>query len=423
MSRRSSVMRAAALGAGMLLAPLSCKSMRVGANPDLPLWTHRPSGSMTLSYRQNLVASSRRLGEPYERGQPAIDPKGRRVFVGSSDRGLYALRAEDGSLLWRFETLGFVQCEPLYDEQEDVVYFGSNDGALYKVEASTGRLRWRFMTNAEVARRPVLADGKLFVVNANDTVVALDAGSGKLSWSQHRTPALGMEIAGYAGPLLWRDKVYAAFSDGTVSAFDASSGAERWQPVDLAGEAEQYLGELPKYFDVDTTPVANEIEAGPVIYVGSYAGGVYALDAETGSEIWSNPAVGGVSDLYLWQQPRHPQRSGKGLPLPARSLLLASTGTTGLWALDPEDGREIWRKSLPTSGVSRPIPWLGALLVSTSQLGLFLLHPLDGRLIDGIHTGDGINMVPAAYGHRAFVLTNQGSFLSLTLASPVDDTI
>lgn len=402
----------AGLGAG------ACESVRAGANPEVPLWVHRPSGSLSVVYKVSLLAPSRQMGEPYERGQPEIDAAHRRLFVGTSDRGLYCVRAEDGTVLWRFETVGFVNGAPLYDARENVLYFGSNDGALYRVDADTGRLHWRFATNAEIARRPVLSDGLLYAVNANDTVLALEPKSGKLIWSQHRTPALGMEVAGYSGALVWRGKVYVAFSDGTVTAFDAKTGFERWQPVDLSAEAEQHLGEIPTYLDVDTTPVADLLDQGPVVYVGSYAGGVYALDAETGTQVWANPAVAGVSDLVLWQQPAHAPRNKEGPPLPERRLLFASTGTSGLWALDPTTGAEVWRTALPKGGVSEPVPIQGALIVSTTQLGVFLLSPIDGSIIDGLHMTNGSSSTPAVYGRRAFVLSNEGSLLHLHVMPP-----
>jgi outer membrane protein assembly factor BamB len=195
-------------------AALGCSALGASTNPEVPVWVHRPSWSLSLVYEESIRAQSRAETEPYERGRPELDVQGRRVFVGSSDRGLYALRAEDGTVLWRFETLGVVQCEPLYDPDEDVVYFGSNDGALYKVRAKDGALIYRFETNAEVARRPVIQGSIVYAVNANDTILALDRKTGQRRWSQHRTPALGMEVAGYAGPLVWRGLVYAGFSDG-----------------------------------------------------------------------------------------------------------------------------------------------------------------------------------------------------------------
>jgi len=403
----------------LALAATGCETLGGGANPEAPLWLHHPGTALSVALRRKVTAEARKQGEAYERGRPEIDALHRRVFVGSSDYGLYALRAEDGETLWRFETLGAVQCEPLYDPTEDVVYFGSNDGALYKVRAQDGRLHWRFATNAEVARRPVLKDGILYVMNANDTLVALDPSTGKMRWHQHRTPAFGMEVAGYAGPAVSRDKVYAAFSDGVVLAYDLKDGSEQWSPVDLAAEVEQAQGgELPRYLDVDTTPIVARIASGDVVFVGSYSGGVFALDAEDGSRAWVNDKVSGVTELTLFKQPAHPPRGGNGPMVPERTILVASSGLTGLWGLDPNDGRTLWRRNLPEGGISTPVPIAGALLVTSTRYGIFLFSPLDGAVIDGIDTGGGVAMAPATYGRRAYVLTNEGTLLGLHIQAP-----
>jgi outer membrane protein assembly factor BamB len=403
---------------GLAVGSLGCDSVRGPTAPEVPLWVHHPGGALSIEVRRTITAEARQTGELYERGQPEIDVAHRRVFVGSSDHGLYALRADDASILWRFETLSAVQCEPLYDAGEDTLYFGSNDGALYKVVAEDGRLLWRFNTNAEVARRPVIRKGVVYVVNANDTLVAIDAATGKLKWHQHRAPAFGMEVAGYAGPALGRDKVYAAFSDGTVQAYSLEDGSEQWPTVDLAAEAEQSTGDVPRYLDVDTTPIVDRHASGMVVYVASYSGGVFALDAENGTRVWVNDKAIGVTNLVLWQEPEHPPKSGNGPEVPARKLLLGSSGLTGLWALDPNDGRTIWRRNLPEGGMTAPEPVAGALLVGTTRYGLFLFSPLDGGVIDGISTGNGFAMTPAAYGRRAFVMSNGGGFLGLTVQPP-----
>jgi outer membrane protein assembly factor BamB len=235
-----------------------------------------------------------------------------------------------------------------------------------------------------------------------------------------------MEVAGYAGPALGDELVYAAFSDGVVLAYDQKDGAEEWTPVDLAAEVEQASGgELPRYLDVDTTPIVTNIKSGPVTFVASYSGGVFALDARDGSRAWVNDKVTGATELILWEQPPHPRRGtpaeaqAQGAPLvPARRVLLASSGLTGLWGLDPEDGRALWHRNLPEGGLSAPAPIVGALLVTSTRYGIFLFSPLDGAVIDGIDTGGGFAMTPAAYGTRAFVMSNEGTLLGLHVEPP-----
>ncbi len=406
----------AAFGAAVVATFSGCQPIRTTALPELEGWANRPSYAMSLLYRKPLVALGRRNDEPYERGRPAVDVVHHRVFVGSSDRGLYCLRAEDGQMLWRFDTMGPVQSEPLYDAVHDVVYFGSNDGALYKLEASNGELLWRFSSNAEVARKPILDGDELYFVNANDTVIAVDASTGKRLWSQHRTPALGMEVAGHSGLLFHDGNLFVAFSDGTVTAYEAATGREAWDPVDLSAEAEQALGEVPAYLDVDTTPVAASIDGMDAIIVGSYAGGVMALQAENGNQIWSNTAVLSVTDVSYWHQPAH--QGADGRMYEQHDIVIASTGTTGLWGLDAKTGAELWRRDLPDGGTSAPAFISGAMLISTTQHGLFLLSPLGGRVIDGVHTQAGFSMPPVTEGQRAFILSDSGDFLAFTVPLP-----
>ncbi len=404
---------------GLLLGyagALGCTPNSAAVIPESPPWYNRAAGVLEVLYARDVVADSRHTGEPYEQGQVAVDPVHNRVYVGSSDNGLYALSARDGRPVWRFETLAPVQSEPLYDHLDNVVYFGSNDGALYKVRARDGALLWRFATNAEVARKPILVGETLYAVNANDTVIALEAASGKLVWSQHRTPAMGMEIAGHAGLAVLDGRVHAAFSDGTVTAYDAVTGKERWLPVDLSAEAEQSLGELPQYLDTDTTPVPVNLAGRASIAVGSYEGGVFLLDAETGDQIWSNSGVLGVTNVALWQQPAHEDAAGQLHP--ARAHLIVSTGTSGLWALDPASGDELWQRDLPNGGVSKPAFVNGAMLVTSSNHGIYLVSPLNGGVIDGFHTEVGVAAAPTAYGSRAYVIGNAGRMLALSVHAP-----
>jgi outer membrane protein assembly factor BamB len=379
-----------------------------------------------VRFLRELTVASRTSGEAYERGRAELDALHGRVFVGTSDHGLYALRADNGSTIWRFETLGAVQSEPLYDAALDVVYFGSNDGALYCVHASDGNLVWRFDSGAEVGRRPALEGEVLYFANAADNLFAIERRTGRGIWHVHRTPALGMEISGYAGPTFDRGTIFFAFSDGHVGAYDARDGSERWAPVDLSAEAEQSQGaEALRYLDVDTTPVPDDLGGqGPVIFVASYAGGVYALDQEHGVPVWKNDRATGVTELTLWRERAHRPKPGSpfyvsdGPPVPAREILLASSGATGLWALEPSTGKMLWRLPVPEGGITAPVPISGALMVGTTRYGAFLLSPIDGRPIDGVDLGTGFSQTPAAFGSRAYMLSNAGTLMGIQVASP-----
>ena len=106
---------AGALVAIIALAGASsgCKGL-VPATTELPLWVHHPGDALSVRMKRPLRDADRAAEFVPERSIPAIDPVHRRVFVGSSDHGLYALRAVDGSSIWRFETAGAVASEILY---------------------------------------------------------------------------------------------------------------------------------------------------------------------------------------------------------------------------------------------------------------------------------------------------------------------
>ena len=54
------------------------------------------------------------------------------VYIGSYGKHLYAVDAESGEEIWRFETEDRVFSSPAVHEK--VVYVGGNDGHLYAIE-------------------------------------------------------------------------------------------------------------------------------------------------------------------------------------------------------------------------------------------------------------------------------------------------
>src|SRR5262249_12283065 len=117
-------------------------------------------------------------------------------------------------------------------------------------------------------------------------------------------------------------------------------------------------------------------------------------------------------------RPDSPDFVAGGPPIPAREVLLASSGATGLWGLDPATGRMLWRIPIPEGGGTAPSPVAGALLVGTTPYGAVLISPRPGRPIDGFDLGSGFSQSPGTYGTRGYVLSNGGTLVGLQVETP-----
>lgn len=395
------------------------------SQPEVPLWYHHSGSSLSPAFREQITAPERSETPAYEKGQPAFDEAGARVFVGSSDGGIYAIDARSGAIRWRFQTAGMVQSELHHEAARDLLLAGSNDGAMYALRASDGMLLWRFQTGGPIHRKPAVAGDRVIFTSEADQMFCVDISSGKPFWQKVRPPAAGTEIAGHSGAHLVGDRVYTSSSDGMALAYDALSGREAWEGIDLNVEADLAgAKEAIHYLDADATPVSFRLPTGvTAVYFAGYGGGIQAVDAVDGRRLWSFSAGKGVSDLVLWREEAHAAReAGLGLSgpeVPERVLLLAVSAIGGVWALDPKTGEPRWHLAAPKGGITAPTPVAGALAIGTGRNGLFLVSPRNGRVIDGLDVADGFSARPAAGSHGLFAFTNTGTLMGLRVLPPL----
>lgn len=134
-----------------------------------------------------------------------------KVFFGSVDGHLYALKIEDGSLIWKFKTDGDIFSSPAV--AESLVYIGSNDYFMYAVDQATGQLRWKFETGGAVHSSPIAVGDKLFFGSYDGNFYVLDRFSGSLLWNYHTKGMISSSPAYYDG------KIYIASEDGYLYCF------------------------------------------------------------------------------------------------------------------------------------------------------------------------------------------------------------
>ena len=83
-----------------------------------------------------------------------------------------ALNVNNGELLWRFETEGFVRGGAAI--AGDIVYFGSHEHYLYAVDRHTGEMKWRYETGAGIASAPAVVDGRVYFGSIDGHVYVLE---------------------------------------------------------------------------------------------------------------------------------------------------------------------------------------------------------------------------------------------------------
>jgi len=123
---------------------------------------------------------------------PTID--GQTCYVAGMDRRLYALEADTGKLLWSFDgaTAGY-RTNPLVVEGR--VILGNRDGCVYAVGANgtpqQATLVWRFNTAGPVLSSAAYKDGLVFFASNDCHAYALKAADGSLVWKSQKLPTHG----------------------------------------------------------------------------------------------------------------------------------------------------------------------------------------------------------------------------------------
>ena len=107
-----------------------------------------------------------------------------KVYAGSTDSFLYALSADSGKLLWKYETLGEIMERPTKPldrfPKTSVIIVGSYDNFVHCMDAKSGKGLWKFETQNYVNGVPTIFDQKYVVFGGCDSMLyVIDLETGK----------------------------------------------------------------------------------------------------------------------------------------------------------------------------------------------------------------------------------------------------
>ena len=196
---------------------------------------------------------------------------------------------------------------------------------------SSGRMHF------DLAFQPIIVgDSVLFGSSAEDKVVALNADTGEVRWTFLSAGPIRF------APAAWRDRVFVAGDDGWLCALAIADGSLLWKHRGGPNER-MYLGNGRM---ISRWPA----RGGPVVFgdVVYYAAGIWpsdgiylhALDAQTGSVVWTNDETGRMQ----MPQPHGGANAASGVPpqgylLATKERLFVPTGRSVPAAFGRDDGR------------------------------------------------------------------------------------
>ncbi|MCH8684485.1 outer membrane protein assembly factor BamB family protein [Pedomonas mirosovicensis] len=177
---------------------------------------------------------------------------------------------------------------------------------------------------------PIVADGKLFTIDTEATIQALDAETGRKLWSFTFPKKESKRLAFGGGVAYDNGKLIATSGYGFVAAIDAGSGEKLWQ-VDMQAP-----------FRGAPTVVGDRA------YVLTFDNQLFALSTENGDVQWD--ATGIVENASIL---------GTAAPAVSADTLVVGYSSGELTALRVENGRVTWQELLSRTGRTTAI---GALL-------------------------------------------------------------
>ena len=283
---------------------------------------------------------------------------------------------------------------------------------------------WSISLGGEIKSSPVIGGSRVFIGSTTGTLCTLDLADGRERWRY----AAGAPIE--ASPLLVGDTVYVGDGNGVLHAVGAADGTSRWKFTtgqNIAGSAN--FAELP--------------DGKKLVLFGSYDANLYAVDAETGQEVWPHrpkgfingtPAVtdgrvvfGGCDAILRLLSLADGTRTGRvdvGAYLPSSPAVRAGRAYAGhyddaLVCIDLARPAVVWEfrdRQQPAPFFAPPAVTADILVAGARNGRVYALAPADGTLRWSFQTQGDVDAGPVICGDKVVVASRDGHLYLLRLA-------
>jgi len=206
---------------------------------------------------------------------------------------------------------------------DGVVYLGSEAGTLHAVDMETGRELWRFKTGGPVFHPPFVNDDLVLFGSWDGRLRAVSRKNGDLIWDFEagRVDWEVHDIFINGIPTVLDGVAYFSSEDFNVYAVDIETGRELWR---------HSLGDEPQARRI---PIVDR-----TAYIGAWDGHLYAIDIDNGERIWRSTTDDRGRASLPDQVP-----FVTVVPIVTDEAVYFTDWAGNLFAVDRANGQQVWR--------------------------------------------------------------------------------
>lgn len=311
------------------------------------------------------------------------------LYVTSMDGFVRAREPTSGDVVWERNLGGayYYTCSPTV--ANGIVYVTmatSNTSTVYALDGLTGDTIWAADSYYYSARDVMsYADGLVFAATWNNEIVAHDALTGAVEWV-YNAGAYPVGGATVTGGVLYQALLDLYSGASSFVALDESSGALLWSQT------------------MDDIAVGPPLYAQGNVYIGTYSGTMYALDAADGSVVWNYSSYDYIDF---------------GTPAYDGAAIYYCDLMGSMFALDATDGSLIWNRGVGSGATSAPAYANGYLYIASWDGNLYTVDSFDGTVVDSDYIGPGSTSSPAVSDGWIWVEANDGTVAGFLGQLPV----
>lgn len=229
------------------------------------------------------------------------------------------------------------------------VFVMDGDSKVAAIDAASGRTVWEITLPARGKRDRnafggglAWSNGKLYVASGHRYVARLDAATGAMDWKRDTASPI------HAAPTVADGRVFVVSTDNELLAFNAESGLEDWNYQALVEPARLLRASSPAV-------------EGETVVAAFASGEVIALRAANGNDLW-NQALSRANRINALSE----IRDIAGRPVIYKGDVYAASHSGVFAAIDLRTGQPRW--SLPVAAITTP--WAaGDVVYLVSQAG------------------------------------------------------